>query len=309
MIALDRALTDYLAVRRSLGYSLARQEKLLGQFLDYLQAHDQQRLTTEHALAWALLPAGGDAWHSLRLQAVRGFARYLHSLDPTHEVPPSWLLPDPPHRATPYLYSAGELSALMGATGTLSTPHRAATYRTLIGLLAVTGMRVGEAIRLDRQDFDTGDGTLLVAEGKFGKSRELPLHPTTTRAVARYLRRPDRPTPPTSTPALFVSRAGTRLLISNAWCTFAMLRREAGIGPRSAACRPTLHSLRHTYAMQTLLDVYRTGADAGPRLALLCTYMGHVDPASTYWYLQGAPELMALAGERLERHLEQGGRR
>lgn len=274
-----------------------------------MQEQGAETISTEHALAWATLPHRGDAWHSRRMQAVRGFARYLHSLDRVHEVPPDFLLPSPPHRATPYLYSGAEITALMDAASTLSTAHRAATYRTLIGLLAVTGMRIGEAVRLDREHLDANGGVLVVVETKFGKSRELPLHESTTEALRRYLRRRDRPRPATPTAALFVSQVGTRLHTPNAWTAFAKLRDHAGIKPRSAACRPRIHDIRHTFAVNTLLDAYRTGEEVGPKLALLSTYMGHVKPAMTYWYLEAAPELMALAGERLERHLGQGGQR
>lgn len=282
-------------------------EKLLCQFLAYLHEQGQARVTTEHALAWAALASGGDAWRAMRLGIVRSFAAYLHSIDPAHEVPAAGLLPDPPHRATPYLYTDAQVTALMNAAGTLRTTHAAATYRTLIGLLAATGMRIGEASGLDREDFDAAAGTLLIRGAKFGKSRRLPLHESTAEALARYLRRTDRPRSAVHTKAVFVSVRGTRLGTHTAQGTFQELVRRAGINPRSAACRPCLHALRHSFAVNTILDAYRADVDAGPRLALLSTYMGHVDPANTYWYLQAAPELMALAGERLERHL-QGGR-
>jgi integrase len=301
------ALNDYLAVRRALGFKLARTEKLLCQFLAYLHEQGQARVTTEHALAWAALVSGGDAWRAIRLGAVRGFAVYLHSIDPAHEVPAVGLLPDPPHRATPYLYTVEQVTALMNAAGTLRTTHAAATYKTLIGLLAVTGMRIGEASGLDHEDFDAGAGTLLIRGAKFGKSRLLPLHESTTVALARYLRRTDRPQSAALTEAVFVSVRGTRLGTRTAQGTFQKLVHRAQIKPRSAACRPCLHALRHSFAVNTILDAYQAGIDAEHRLALLSTYMGHVDPANTYWYLQAAPELMALAGERLERHL-QGGR-
>jgi integrase len=296
-------LAEYLAMRRALGYGLRRQEKLLVQYLDWLAERGEDRITTANALAWATLPAGGEAWRSYRLAAVRGFARYLIALDPEVEVPAAELLPDQPHRATPYLYTDAQIAALMRAARTLSTPHRAATYATLIGLLAVTGMRIGEAIALDRSDLDNERGVLVVRAGKQGKSRELPLHESATAAIGRYLRRSDRPSPKLPEPALFVSAAGTRLLISNVWCTFSRLRSRAGIEARSPGCRPRIHDVRHTYAVNTILDAYRSGEDAGPRLALLATYMGHVDPKNTYWYLQAAPELMALAGQRLDRYL------
>jgi integrase len=303
------ALNDYLAVRRALGFKLARTEKLLCQFLAYLHEQGQARVTAGHALTWATLAGGGDAWRAMRLGAVRGFAVYLHSIDPAHEVPAAGLLPSPPHRGTPYLYTDEQVTALMDAAGTLRTTHAAATYRTLIGLLAAAGMRISEAGSLDREDFDAASGTLLIAGAKFGKSRLLPLHESTAEALARYLNRTDRPRSAASTKAVFVSVRGARLGTHTAQETFRELLRRAGVKPRSAACRPCLHALRHSFAVNTILDAYRTGADAGHRLALLSTYMGHVDPANTYWYLQAAPELMALAGERLDRHLQQGGQR
>jgi len=166
------------------------------------------------------------------------------------------------------------------------------------------GMRsIGEAIGLDREDLDACNGTLVVRGAKFGKSRELPLHPSTTAAVRRYLRRRDRPSSPPGTSALLTSTAGTRLLTGNVGCTFRALVRRAGIEPRSGSCRPRPHDLRHSFAVATIVDGYRSGNDVGPRMAILATYLGHVDPATTYWYLSAAPELMQLAADRLERHL------
>jgi len=277
MISLRESLAEYLAVRRALGYRLERPEKLLCQFLDHLDASGSDQITVEHALAWATLPAGGTHWHAMRLQAIRGFARYLHEVDPRVEVPAAEMLPDRPHRATPYLYSDRQILALMRAASTLRTPHRAASFRTLFGLLAVTGMRIGEAVGLDRSDFDSDHGVLVVRHGKFAKSRELPLHPSTTGALRRYLRREDRPRPATSTDALLVSSAETRLLICNVQSTFRMLRRRARIKPRSDACRPRLHDIRHSFAVRTMLDAYRAGGDVAPSLAV-----GHVDPGKTY---------------------------
>jgi integrase len=306
MSPLHAALSDYLALRRALGFKLARTEKLLGQFLSYLQDQGEARITTDRALTWAALVDGGDAWRALRLGVVRGFASYLHSIDPAHEVPPAGLLPCPPHRATPYFYADAEIAALMSATGTLRTSHCVATYRTLIGLLAVTGMRISEASGLDREDFDAAQATLLIRGAKFGKSRKLPIHASTSRALLRYLRRTDRPRSAVSTKAVFVSLKGARLAPHTAQGTFRKLLCHAGIKPRSAACRPRLHGIRHSFAVNTILDAYRTGADTGSRLAVLSTYMGHVDPANTYWYLQAAPELMELAGQRLEQYLQGG---
>jgi integrase len=303
MSPLRQALAGYLAVRRALGYKLARPEKLLGQFITYLEAAGATTVTTGHALAWATLPGGDASWHALRLSAVRGFAAYLHTIDPSAEVPPADLIPWRPRRATPYLYSDADITALIAAAASLRFPLRVTTYQTLIGLLAVTGMRVGEAIRLDRPDLCFSDGVLTVRESKFGKSRLLPLHPATVTALRGYLRLRDRLHPHPSAPAVFISPAGTRLLYCNVHSTFQRLARQAGLQPRSASCRPRIHDLRHSFAVRSLLDAYSCGQDGQARLALLATYLGHVDPAATYWYLSAAPELLALAGQRLEHHL------
>lgn len=304
MSALRQALADYLAMRRILGYRLVRAEKLLAQFLTFAEERGEEHLTTETALAWATLPAGADrSWMSRRLSDVRRFAIHLHGIDPATQVPPTDILPGRTCRATPYLYSAKEISALMAAAATLRGPHRRATYRTLIGLLAATGMRVGEAIGLDCDDFDAADGLLTIRSGKFGKSRELPLHPSTVTALGDYLLRGDRPRQPPKMPALFLSPAGTRLLYCNVQNTFQRLVRHCGIAPRSAGCRPRLHDVRHAFAVNTILDAYRDDGDPAARLAVLSTYLGHINPSHTYWYLSAAPELLKLASDRLERHL------
>jgi integrase len=309
MSALEQRLSEYLAVRRALGYKLERAGKLLAQFLAWLDERGRSVITTEQALEWATLPpATGSNWHRHRLSVIRGFAAHLHAIDPTHEVPPADLLAPRRRRAVPYLYSDGEVLALMDAASIIPTPHRAATMRTLIGLLAVTGMRIGEAIRLDRADIDCEHGLLVVRDSKFGKSRELALDPTTITALRRYLRRGDRPTPVEPTAAVFTSATGTRLTYCNVHLAFKRIVRHAGLKPHSAACRPRPHDLRHTFAVTTILDAYRSGDDVQARLPLLSSYLGHVHPGSTYWYLQAAPELLALAGQRLE-HSLQGERR
>jgi integrase len=304
MSPLRQALSDYLAMRRALGYTLKRPEKLLAQFLTYLEARGEDRVRTAIALTWARLPTRAHrSWGAYRLSVVRGFAAHLRALDPATEVPPADLLPWRPCRATPHLYSDEDVAHVMAAAVTLRTPHRVATYQTLIGLLAVTGMRVGEAIALDRADFDPVNALLTVRKGKFGKARELPVHPSTVKALRDYLHRGDRPRSAASTPALLVSTAGTRLLYTNVQCTFHQLVGRAGLKPRSPSARPRLHDLRHSFAVRTILDGYRGDGDPGARLALLSTYLGHVAPANTYWYLSAAPELLELAGGRLERSL------
>ena len=207
---LREQLADYLALRRALGYRLARPEKLLNQFIDYVECGGETTITVVSALSWARLPGnGGSNWWAYRLAAVRGFATYLHGIDTAHEVPTPDLLPQRPRRASPYLYSEAEIAALIAATSMLSTPLRRATFATLIGLLAVTGIRVGDAIALDRGDVDLTKGRLTVRYGKFGKTRELALHPSTVAALRRYRRLQRRLAPATGTAAFFVSQAGT----------------------------------------------------------------------------------------------------
>lgn len=301
MTMLEQQAADYLQIRRAFGFKLERAEKLLGQYLTYLDTIGQDRVTVENAVAWARMPtAGGGNWWAQRLSVVRCFASYLHVLDPTHEIPPADILVRRARRAIPYLYTEQEIWALMAATDRLRGHLRQMTYRTLIGLLAVTGMRVGEAIRLDRTDLELAAGVVMVRDSKFGKSRELPLHGTTVTALRAYLRIRDAHLRAAVSDALLISPAGTRLIYCNVHATFRQLRAHAGLTARSSACRPRVHDLRHRFAVQTLLDWYRDGVEVQPRLPLLSTYLGHTHPRHTFWYLQAAPELMAIAGQRLE---------
>ena len=301
MSALSSALEDYLILRRSLGFKLNRAGKLLGQFVTYCELTGADVVTIELALSWATLPEGASpSWLGRRLSVVRGFARHLALLDDRTEVPPADMLPARSHRATPYLYTEGEVARLMGASEKLRSPLRRATLQTVVGLLYVTGMRVGEAIRLDREDVDLTCGLLLVRDSKFGKSRELPVHDSTTVVLRAYARQRDEFCPRASSPAFFVSLAGTRLRYDNFHCAFLGLVRDAGLTPRSPTCRPRPHDLRHSFAVSTLVGWYRDGGDVESRLASLSTYLGHVHPANTYWYLSAAPELLGLAAERLE---------
>lgn len=301
MSALRRDLDDYLVIRRALGFKLERAGLLLAAFVAHLEANEADTITTDAALAWATLPPNGASnWRAQRLSVVRGFARHLHAIDPTHEVPPPGLLPGRSHRATPYLYADRDIAALMAAARGLRSPLRAATFETLVGLLAVTGLRIGEALRLDRDDVDLVDGVLVIRLSKFGKSREVPLHPSTVGALAAYTRERDRLCRRPVDRAFFVSTAGTRLLYCNAHLAWLDLVRRAGLQPRSATCRPRPHDLRHSFAVRTLLGWYPDGADVQARMPLLSTYLGHVHPGNTYWYLSAAPELLTLVVARLD---------
>src|SRR5216684_1973361 len=302
--SLRDALDDYLALRRALGFKLANAGRLLGQFVAYLNEHGLGTPTTDHALTWANLPASTSSnWRAIRLSVARGFAIYLHSLEATVQVPSADLIRHGPDRATPYLYSDAEIRGLLAVAGGLRPRLRAATYQTLIGLLATCGLRVSEAIALDTTDLDRDDDVLVIRETKFAKSRLVPLHSTTTARLATYITLRDQTRAHPLCPALLVSGAGTRLHHSNVGLTFAQVAQRVGITRRSAACRPRMHDLRHSFAVATVLDWYRTNADVPAMMPRLATYLGHTDPKHTYWYLTAAPELMALAGQRLDAYL------
>jgi integrase/recombinase XerD len=298
---LSAGLADYLQLRRGLGFALGRPASLLASFVAFAEAKGAGYVTTQLAVEWAVQPSGADpSWHAARLSAVRLFAGYLQALDPRTEVPPAGLLPGRSRRAEPYLYSPAQIAALMGAAAAIRSPLKAATYQALIGLLAVTGMRVGEAISLDRCDVDLDAGVITVRQGKFGKFRQLPLHPSAVTALADYAGLRDRHCPRPASPAFFVSLTGTRLIYKNVHYRYHQLTRAAGLEPRSARCRPRIHDLRHSFAVATLIGWYRDGGDATARLPVLSAYLGHIDPGDTYWYLEAAPELLTLAAARLQ---------
>jgi integrase/recombinase XerD len=306
MSLLRTAVEDYLAMRRALGFKLTSQGRQLLSFVDYCEARHAERITTELALAWATHPPRGgtdQVYWSRRLMVVRIFARHLKTLDPATEIPPADLLAYHYRRVTPHLYSPAEITALMGAAGRLAPPLRAATWQTFIGLLATTGLRVSEACRLDRDDVDLDTGVLVVADSKFGQSRQVFLHPSSVAALHGYERRRNELCSTPRTSSFLVSSRGTRLDAANVQSLFADLVAAAGITTPPGRRRPRLHDLRHSFAVWTLLEWYGDGGDVQVRLPLLSTWLGHIDPKSTYWYLQAVPELLSLAVHRLEQAL------
>jgi integrase len=297
MSAFDEHVADYLRLRRSFGYKLERAARLLPRFAAHLDAAGAEFVTIDAALGWALEPAvpAGSVEHAMRMIAVRGFARYLSGIDPRTEVPPAGLVPFRHRRRAPFIYSNAEIVALMEqARRSIAEPLRAATYQTLIGLLAATGLRLGEAIKLDRGDIDWAEGVLLVRESKFKKSRYVPLQQSTIEQLARYAQAHEALAPVTGSESFFVSLRGTRLLHSPVERAFRRLCEDARVGI-DAPLPPRIHDLRHTFAVNALLGWYRDGADVQAHLPSLSTYMGHRKPCSTYLYLSAAPELLAHA--------------
>jgi integrase/recombinase XerD len=301
---LDRHLADYLRLRRSLGFKLVREGQVLAQFVARLQAAGATTVSTDLAVAWAQLPQGVNpiTWVH-RLGAVRGLARYLHTIDPATEIPPGDVFTRPVCRATPYLYSPADVHRLLAAAGGLRPALRAATYQTLFGLLAVTGMRIGESLRLRRDDVDLDGGVLTITGPKSGHTRLVPLHPSAAAALRRYTTCRDGLCPTPRAETFFVSTVGTALIHGCVRSTFIHL--TTAIGLRTSTVRPRIHDLRHSFIVDRLLDWYRTGADPAAHMATLSTYVGHVNPAGTYWYLSAVPELMRLAAQRLSEHLDE----
>jgi integrase len=301
MTDLRASVIDYLAFRRALGFKLDRADQLLNSFIEFLEARHASWITSDLAFEWAARPVGANPWWwQKRLTIVRGFARYLHSIDPAHEVPPAGQITAPAPRATPYMYAENEIAELMAEAHRLEPMLRADTYTTLIGLLAVTGMRVSEALNLDDSDVDLLKGSLTIRATKFDKTRALPLHGSTVEALNRYRQHRCHVRRAPSTPAFFVSIVGTRLHYPNVLGVFHQLIDNIGLSERRGGHRPRMHDFRHRFAVQSILDAYADGIDVGPRLAALSTYLGHANPANTYWYLSATPELLGRAADLLD---------
>lgn len=292
-------LEEYLDIRRALGFKLEFAAYELPDFVAFAEAAHATHITKELALAWASQPLKDPTQRiARRMEALRGFAQFVSGSDSNSEVPPIELFPVKAHRMRPYLFSEADIAALMGAARKLPDPLRAATYETLIGLLAVTGMRIGEAIGLDRSDIDWDQGLLTIRGAKFNKTRQLPLHPSTVEALRAYAATRDRLCRKPRTTSLFVSTAGTRLIYQNVQLEFMKLAGQVGLQGCEES-RPRPHDMRHSFAVRSLIDWYRKGVDPATHMAALSTYLGHLSPSDTYWYLHAAPELVVLAAERL----------
>jgi integrase/recombinase XerD len=299
MSALDGHAADYLRLRRALGFKLERAGRLLPQLAAYLDAAGAATVTSELAIAWARLPERAQPAHwAQRLAIARGFARYLQTIDPAAEVPPPGVFPARRHRPAPYLWSHSEVCRLLEAARRLRPRLRAATCEALFGLLSASGMRIGEAIGLARDDVDLTAGVITIREAKFDRSRLVPLHPSVTQALACYAAERDRLCPRPRSRAFFLSSAGTALDRSGVGKVFRKI--TTAIGVRTATVHPRVHDLRHSFAVETLIRWHRCGISADENIAALSTYLGHISPADTYWYLSASPELMALAAERLQ---------
>jgi integrase/recombinase XerD len=303
MKSLRDAIADYLTLRRSLGFKLRATAASLIEFASFLEQKAAPYITTALALEWAMQHVDHQpcTW-SQRLGFVRVFARHWSATDPRTEIPPAALLPFRGRRARPYLYTEKEVQSLLAAAKRLSPSSglRPWTYHCLFGLLAVSGLRISEAIKLDRQDVDFNQGLLTIRQTKFNKSRLIPLHVSTRDVLAEYAQRRDRLVPTQSSPCFLLNDHGRCLESSNVRRTFYALSRQIGLRGTVDHTGPRLHDFRHRFALKTLIHWYRTGEDLERRLPVLSTFLGHAHAADTYWYLSIHPELMGLATERLE---------
>jgi integrase len=307
MRSLREGAEDYLALRRGLGFKLKRPARFVRNFVESLEKRGETRITTQLALEWATQPQHlqPSEW-TARLSGVRAFARYWSSIDVATEIPPEGLLPFRAPRPRPYLYSELEVQRILEEARSMPAQFslQPLTYHCLFGLLAVTGLRISEALNLECRDVNWAEGVLTIRTSKFGKSRLVPLHSTTKDVLSDYAlqriqRFPDRPTS-----AFFPSRTGAHLDPGQVRRTFYRISRQLGIRGASASHGPRIHDFRHRFAVETLLRWYRSGEDVKRRLPILSTYIGHSHVTDTYWYLSNTPELMAAAGDCLEKRWE-----
>jgi integrase len=297
-------LDRYLSIRRNLGYDLRTDERILRRFAQFVDREGVLHIDTALVLRWdASLPGVGTSTRSARFGKVRLFAQWLSGIDPAHEVPPRGLLPHRYARQHPYIYSDAEIAAIIVAAKALPSIYglRGLTCSTLFGLITVTGLRISEALALDDDDLDAGDGVLRVRRGKLGKERLLPLDPTVVTQLAHYAAERNRLLGHAA-PAFFVTEKGTRLTDCCARYNFARTCQQIGLRADQQYCRhgrgPRIHDLRHTFAVRTMIDWYRTGKDPAREMIRLTTYLGHTDPNHTFWYLEAVPELLDLAMAR-----------
>lgn len=305
MKTLGRYLKDYLTLRRQLGFKLHVEGSYLRSFVRFARVHGARIISTRLALQWATLPANiTQKQRARRLGVVRGLAGYLRMFEPRTEVPAVKLLPARAFRPEPYLYTKKQVAQLVCAARQIDPRHRikGLTLSTLLGLLVVTGMRVGEALALDRKDVDFAEALVTLRRSKGNKSRLVPLHSSTAQALERYARTRDKLYPQSVSQSFFVWEAGTRLRYQVAWEWFRVAACQAGLRPLGGGRGgPRIHDLRHDFAVRTLLNWYRRDADVEARLRELATFLGHGHVTDTYWYVSAVPELLALATRRWER--------
>jgi len=309
MTTMSERLDDYIAVRRSLGYDLSITARVLRGFTGFADSEGANHITVDLFLRWRerFGKASNSTW-STRLGMVRGFASWLQAYDARTEVPPAGLIAGKLRRSRPYIYSEAEVAAIVVRAAKLPSRYgmRGWTCATLFGLIAVTGLRINEAIGLDDQDVDLEEGVITVRRGKNGTARFVPLAPSTVARLCAYRAERTRLLGPTAD-AFFLMESGKRPTDCCARYNFAVVSQEIGLRRAQRFCRhgrgPRIHDLRHTFAVRTIIGWYRKGLDADREMIKLSTYLGHAKPEHTYWYIEAVPELLQLASRRAEQAL------
>lgn len=306
MSRLSQELDRYLAIRRSLGFELRTDERVLRRFIEHADKVGTDYVSSEIFIGWrsSFGEANQHTW-SRRLGMVRIFAQWLHGIDHRHEVPSVDLIPSRRRRKSPYIYTQDEIRSIVETASTLPATNsiRSLTYPVLFGLIAVTGLRISEAISLDSNDVDFETGVLTLRKGKLGRARLIPVSTTTTLKLAAYAKERDRLLERCSQP-FFVQDHGERVTDCSARYNFASVCQALGLRERQIFNKhgrgPRIHDMRHTFAVRTMLNWYRSGMDPTREMIKLTTYLGHASPEHTYWYIEAVPELLALASERAE---------
>ncbi|RHW18192.1 integrase [Sphingomonas gilva] len=295
----------YLIVRRQLGADLSTDERILRRFATFADRDDAEYVDTNLILRWLeSLPSANSGTRATRFRITRQFAEWLHGLDPRHEVPPRGLVPGRVQHGRPYIYSEAEIAAIIEHARTLPSVYgmRGLTCSTLFGLIAVTGLRISEALGLDNADLDVETGLLYIRQGKLGKERLLPLDPSVVQRLESYSSERDRLLGHRPE-AFFVTCDGRRVGDCGARYNFAHVCQQIGLREPQPYLRhgrgPRIHDLRHTFAVRTMLSWYRSGKDVGREMIKLTTWLGHANPTNTYWYLEAVPELLELASIRI----------
>lgn len=301
MIAL---VEDYLSMRRQMGFALKIQGYQLLRFGRFADDNGHcgpitMDLAVQLARSNALRPI---TWAS-RIEVLRPFAKYRAQFDPTTEIPPPRLFGLGRRRLVPHIYSTQEVQSLLDAAAQLPPAGglRPATYETLFGLLAATGLRISEALRLTLEDVDLEAGIITVRETKYCKSRLVPLHLTTTEALQRYARLRNVKIPAPSSDDFFLSDGGRRMLQDTVQHRFRRLCDQLHWRSRGGHPAPRIHDLRHSFITHCILRWYQQGINLDKEILALSTYVGHAEVTYTYWYVTGVPELMAIATRRFEK--------
>jgi len=302
---------QYLDSRRKLGFALTVQGKELLLFARYCdQTGHEGPITTELAIRWARLPCEADPHYwAKRLDTVRRFARYRALFDPATEIPPKGILGPTKHRPTPHIYSTKEIGDLLRAAAQIGPPAilRPHTFSTLFGLLACTGIRVSEALRLTRENVDLDNAVITIERTKFHKSRMIPIHPSTVYALEKYWQKRLRVCPLAGNDTLFINDRCLPINYRKVLWVFMQIRKKLGWRRNAEGRFPTIHCLRHTFAVRCLLHWYEQGADVNRKILSLSTYLGHVEVTDTYWYLTAVPQLLSLCSARFAKFVNQQG--